>query len=157
MPTSGVPDDVQARLDKARESTEEGHVLGTRVPDTAIHRASFWLEKMKFGERRRDAGVEVQEAAIYDRFIEATGIKVTPDELMEACRYYATNNARMLAPAAALSVSVQHPAGEEHGFVTILELFLSVWMDGFMHGAATTAGLTGRSNSEEDEQAVQGG
>jgi len=127
---------------------DDNRIPGTRVPDTPIHRASMWLEDLRFGDRRRDAGVEAIRDDDYVRFIqECALLGVTVENLKEASSFYGANNARMLT-GGRLRVAIPSPTGE--GIIDLASIFASVWLDAFMHGAATARGKVGMSNAELD-------
>lgn len=121
-------------------------IPGTRVPDTPIHRASLWLEQLKFAER---AGVadeaEPMDALVYELLLRELDNGVTPEQLEEAAIYYGANLRQMFVPGRA-EVIVQTP----HGALDLRTMFVSAWLDGWMHGAVTQKGLRGESTEERD-------
>lgn len=126
-------------------------ILGTRVPETPIHRASLWLEDVKWGERRPDVDQIEQlkdEDSSYWVFIQETGLPVTPEQLKEAMRYYGENFLRMTFGN---RINVVMPTPDGKATFDLAAVFSSVWYDGFQHGAATQAGKRGRSNSEIEQ------
>lgn len=131
-------------------SDESQNILGTRVPDNALHRASLWLEDFK---RTRQLGFHSQpreEMAVdMDEFVRTVGIdnKVTGQDLVEGGDFYGNNFVQMIFGK--LGIVVMTPAGP----IDLQGVMFSVWMDGLQHGAAMTAGLYGLSN-EEIEQGV---
>lgn len=122
-------------------------IPGTRVPDTAIHRASMWLEDLKFGERRAyTSQPESKEADFEEKFVEATGVRsFTADEMREAAVYYGQNLRRMVL-GDRLNIAMPSPTGE--GLIDADGIFISLWLDAFEHGIATGLGLRGLSNDE---------
>lgn len=126
----------------------EDRILGTRVPDTPIHRASMWLEDLKFGERRKEAGAEPM-GELWQRFVTLSEASFTPEQLQEAADYYGTNNAAVLT-GGRLEVTIPAPGGE--GVMFLRDIFASLWADAFMHGHATAQGRRGLSNQEIAEQ-----
>lgn len=128
---------------------EHDPIPGTRVPDTPIHRASMWLERFRFGDRRKNAGVEDMEDDYWSKFIDQTGLEgLDADDIEEAARYYGHNNVRMLV-GNRLNVRIASPTGE--GFMDLGSLFVSLWADAFAHGVVTAKGLSGLSNQEEEQ------
>lgn len=124
----------------------DDRIPGTRVPDTPIHRASMWLEDLKYGERRLgDAPLpmEVTEDELYELLIRELELDVTVEQLLEAADYYGTNLAVMLHGA--FQIVVQTPDGRT---ISGASMFISAWLDGWMHGAVTQKGLRGRSVRE---------
>lgn len=119
-------------------------IAGTRVPDTAIHRASLWLEEIKYPGRRENAELEGMDEEALRRFLEGVGLafRCSPDELTEAAKFYGTNLAVMLVGDVRIVVMTAL------GPVGVPTMMTSAWVDGFMHGAATVAGKRGLSNDE---------
>lgn len=129
--------------------SDEKNIPGTRVPDTPIHRASMWVEDIKFGEGRPDAVEPVPMGDTWEEFIKATGLPITAEQLMEAASYYGSNNVRMLT-GGRLDVVIPSPTGE--GYIDLAAIFASLWADAFFHGVATAQGRTGLSNTESDQR-----
>lgn len=124
----------------------DANILGTRVPDTPIHRASLWLEDLKYPGRREDATVEDIEPGFVAEFIRQCELRdLTPEQIEEAARYYAMNAHRMLIGNRVM-FTIPSPAGE--GQTWFLTILVSFWLDAWMHGVATAKGKRGRSNQE---------
>jgi hypothetical protein len=123
-------------------------ILGTRVPDTPIHRASMWLEEFRFGDRREEAGTERFDEDEWERFVQETAlVGVTGDNIQEAAIYYGLNNLHMLT-GGRLEMVIPNPHGEGH--LSLSNIFISLWADAFAHGVATKAGKIGVSNEEKE-------
>lgn len=120
-------------------------IPGTRVPDHAIHRASLWLEDLKYGEGREDAKLQRMDDFTWRAFIEECDLPVTVEQLQEAATYYGMN---MLGMTLGNRVNVRIPAPDGDGFIDLHAIFASLWLDAFMHGAATAIGKSGLSNDE---------
>jgi hypothetical protein len=126
---------------------DDNNILGTRVPDTPIHRASMWLEELKFGEQREDAVVERLEDDFIAKLIRETGLEnLTAEQVEEAATYYGVNNLHMLT-GGRINVMIPSPTGE--GTIDMVGIFVSLWLDAFSHGVATKAGKFGLSNQEK--------
>jgi hypothetical protein len=123
---------------------DDDRILGTVVPDTPIHRASMWLEELRFGERRREADMEEDSAEGFRRFIEATGLPVTVEQLDEAVVYYATNHKQMFFG------NMKVATNTKVGFLSMEAVLQSVWLDGFQHGVVTAQGKRGLSTAESE-------
>lgn len=126
-------------------------IPGTRVPDHAIHRASMWLEDVKFAERRPDVEVPEQitdDDAVWWIFIEETGLPVTVEQLKESAVYYGENMLRMTLGN---RVNVMMPTPDGKGVMDLRAIFVSLWLDAFQHGVATALGKHGLSNTEMRE------
>lgn len=132
-------------------TTNGKRILGTRVPDTPIHRASMWLEEFRFGDRREEAETETMEDGYWQKFIQETGLlNLTDDDISEAAHYYGINNLRMLT-GGRINVLIPSPTGEGH--IDLAGIFVSLWADAFCHGVATKAGKVGLSNEEKRKEA----
>ena len=128
----------------------DDRIPGTRVPDTPIHRASMWLEDLKFGEGRATQKPQaVPMGDTWEDFIRETGIPITVEQMKEAATYYGENMLRMTT-GNRVNFAIPNPAGE--GFIDGRGIFASLWLDAFMHGAATALGKTGLSNQEIAER-----
>jgi hypothetical protein len=121
----------------------DDNIPGTHVPDHAIHRASMWLEDLKFGERREYATPEVV-GDTWEGFLRETELPVTVEQLQEAASYYGANMARMTL-GNRVNFLVPVPGGQ---MVDAVAIFSSLWLDAFMHGVATAQGKRGLSNEE---------
>ena len=123
-------------------------IPGTRVPDNPIHRASLWLEELKYGARRDDnPGVEPMEREIFEELIRQCELRgLTPEEIGEAADYYGRNMAAMTLGQ--VKVMVSTPGRDGVGLMPLSVAFISAWLDGFLHGVATRAGKSGLSNLE---------
>jgi hypothetical protein len=123
------------------------HIPGTSVPDTPIHRASLWLERVKFAERAFAATeAERMDDTDLDIFVRETGALFTPEQLHEAATYYGRSLARQML-GSRVSFQVPSPTGE--GFIGPASLFATIWMDAFEHGVATALGKTATTPDEE--------
>jgi hypothetical protein len=128
-------------------------ILGTRVPDNALHRASLWLEDFK---RVRERGLHTQardeQAADLDEFVRIVGVdgKVTGMDLVEGAAFYGNNFVEMIFPR---GVDITIIGAQLDAPTNLQSVMFSVWLDGMQHGAAMVAGLEGLSN-EEIEQGV---
>lgn len=128
--------------------TDSPLIPGTRVPDHAIHRASMWLEDVKFAERRPDVEQIEQitdNDALWWIFIQETGLPVTVEQLKESAHYYGLNMLRMTLGN---RVNVLMPAPDGKGLIDLTTIFTSLWLDAFQHGVATAQGKRGLSNTE---------
>lgn len=129
------------------------------LPDNPIHRASLWLERLKFGERAFTA-TDVEQHADgtmgHTRFIlEETGLveELTPEDVQLACLYYGRNMRRMLF-GDRIQIMLPNPAKSERvEKINMDELFASLWRDAFEHGLATAARKYGESKTESPRQA----
>jgi hypothetical protein len=132
-------------------SEPENVILGTRVPDTAIHRASMWMDDVKFGNRRFEASVEPMEEANFTwrAFIEESGADFTVEELQEAAKYYGVNLYIGLT-GGKVALTVTTPTGQ----MFLHDIFVSVWLDGFMIGYAAAKGKRGLSRAEMETQGL---
>jgi hypothetical protein len=132
------------------------------LPDNLIHRASLWLERLKFGERaftlsdpQIEAHPDGEETFGHTRMLlESTGLAedLSPKDVRLAALYYGSNMRRGLF-GNRLQLFVPNPAkGGEQEQVNMDELFGALWMDAFEHGLATHARLYGHSKTEEPKQ-----
>jgi hypothetical protein len=122
------------------------NIPGTRVPDTPIHRASLWLEDVKFGERRADADLGPEEMGdTFQDFIDAAEANFTVEQLREAATYYGDNMLHMMT-GGRVDFLIPSPTGD--GMIDGRGVFASLWLDAFMHGFATARGKIGKSNEE---------
>jgi hypothetical protein len=130
-------------------------IAGTRVPDTPIHRASLWLEEIKYGARREDdPEIEPFELEFFVELIRQCELRdLTPEQIKEAADYYGAN---MLAMTLGGRVNVMVPA-PGGGFMDFKSIFVSTWLDGWMHGVATKAEKVGLSNDEIRQLGGRGG
>jgi hypothetical protein len=128
--------------------TDEEKIPGTRVPDTPIHRASMWLEYLKFRERRKDATApEDMDDATWETFVAATGANFTVEQMQEAAAYYGQNMLQMML-GGRVDFAIPSPTGKGH--ISGRSAFASLWLDAFMHGYATARGKRGMSNLEAE-------
>lgn len=126
--------------------SDDENILGTRVPDTPIHRASLWLEEVKFGAHRTDAKpVEVEDQYFEDFIRKCKARNLTREQMEEAAQYYGRN---MLAMTMGRRVTFAIPSPTGEGMIDAAGVFISLWLDAFMHGYATAKGMSGRSNAE---------
>lgn len=128
------------------------NIPGTRVPDNRLHRASLWLEDFK---RARDGQVRAYTSedvtALAQQLSDACGLGVTGPEVIEAVGFY-SENLRQMIFGPSVGIAVMTPAGR----LELVDIIRSVWIDGFEHGAATAAGLSGESNEEIVRRASDG-
>jgi hypothetical protein len=130
----------------------DDRIPGTRVPENRLHRASLWLEDMK----RTRAGAVVtydDETMVRElgELADACGLELSGEQLAEGAKFYATNF-RQIVFGGRLGVTVVSPWGA----MDMGAVILSVWLDGFQHGAATAAGKYGESNEEILRRATDG-
>jgi hypothetical protein len=123
-------------------------IPGTRVPDTAIHRASMWLEYLKFGDARRNAGVEKMTDDTFELFVAAAQVNFTAEQMKEAAQFYGLN---MLQMTVGNRVNFMIPSPDGEGLMDGRAVFASLWIDAFMHGVATARGKHGPSNLEAEK------
>lgn len=108
--------------------------------DTALDRASFWVEELKYGpgEKTVEQITMDEYAAQMEVLLRAANVtSTTGEELLEASKFYAVSQAK--------------------SFGVNVILTYSIWLDGLMHGVALTAGLEGtreRLNELEKEGEV---
>lgn len=127
---------------------DQEHIPGTSVPDTPIHRASLWLERVKFGERAfTTTAPESLDETDEIIFVRETGEKFTPEQMREAASYYGRSLARQML-GNRISIRVPSPVGE--GFIGAESIFATVWLDAFQHGVATALGKTAQTDEESD-------
>jgi hypothetical protein len=94
--------------------TDDEKIPGTRVPDTPIHRASMWLEYLKFRERRKDASApEDMDDATWETFVAATGANFTVEQMQEAAAYYGQNMLQMML-GGRVDFAIPSPTGKGH-------------------------------------------
>jgi hypothetical protein len=122
----------------------DDRIPGTRVPENRLHRASLWLEDTK----RVRAGAVVtydNETMVRElgELADACGLELSGEQLAEGARFYA-DNLRRVVFGGRMGVTVVGPWGT----MDLGAVILSVWLDGFQHGAATAAGKYGESNDE---------
>jgi hypothetical protein len=127
-------------------------IAGTRVSDNRLHRASLWLEDWK----RVRAGVPVtadRETMVRElaELADACGLELSGEQLAEGAEFYATNLRQVL-----FGQRVDMTVAGPWGAITLGAVILSVWLDGFEHGAATAAGKWGESNEEIMRRASDG-
>lgn len=127
---------------------DEPKIPGTRVPDNPIHRASLWVESLKYAPDVRAAGDEAVERLddfAWRAFVEESGLPITVEQLVDAVEFYGENLRRMIV-GNRLNFMMPMPGGE--GMMDLGGVFKSVWFDGFEHGAGTALGKRGLSNQE---------
>lgn len=107
------------------------------LPDNPLHRASLWVERFikrmaarERGTRQMADGEGVRDLEILAR---ETEIRMTGKELLDGAEFYAANLSRAFFGRIGLHVKTTA------GFASIETIILSVWLDGFEHGAATAA------------------
>lgn len=119
-------------------------IPGTDVPDTAIHRASLWVNALaghqEGGPPQPLTWDQVQER--HTRLIEACGMagKVTAEDIRESSAYYG-DTASAVFP---VGLTIVTPFGD----IDLSIMFRSVWCDGLLHGIAVRDGKRGLSNAE---------
>jgi hypothetical protein len=128
--------------------SDDNTIPGTVLEDNAIHRASLWLEGVKFGER---AGVTNTAEEITDddwlwfAVIEECKLPVSVEQLKTAATHYGIN---MRAMTIGDRVNFAIPAPGGNGVMSADTIFISLWLDAFCHGAATAAAKYGLSRTE---------
>jgi hypothetical protein len=128
--------------------TPSDKIPGTEVPDNAIHRASLWLERLKFGDTYDErGGPELAEPDWWERFLLETGLHAVlePDEIKAAANYYGESLASQLL-GGRVSITIPNPAGE--GWIGAQAIFATLWADAFMHGVATAQRRSAQTNEE---------
>lgn len=119
-------------------------IPGTRVEDNRLHRASLWLEDFKRARDGQLHGYTSEDfTAMAQELSDACGLGVSGQEIVEAVDFY-SENLRQMIFGKSLGISVVTPVGA----MDLFDILRSVWVDGFEHGAATAAGLSGESNEE---------
>lgn len=142
------------------DETSYAAIPGTGgLPDNAIHRASLWLERLKFGERaftqtepEIESSPDGEEHFGHTRMLlESTGFsgELTPKDVHLASLYYGGNMRRGLF-GNRIQVYLPNPAknGEQEQ-VNMDELFAALWKDAFEHGLATGTRQRGLSKTEQ--------
>lgn len=140
--------------------TDENYVpiAGTAgLPDNRIHRASLWLERMKFGERaftremdeRHVESQTQEENSLLFRELEMEDI--TPRDVQLASMFYGRNLQHMLF-GNRVQIMMPTPVHGEKGQVNFGDLLAMVWRDGFEHGAAARAGKHAFTDTEIRER-----
>lgn len=123
-------------------------IPGTVVPDTAIHRASLFLERVKFGDSfDRQTQPEMGGREFYEQITEQLELPHQPEDLVEASNYYARNFLRSVFGENPDTARIELSNGQ---VIPALLFFQSLWVDGYAHGAATRAGKRGLSNEERE-------
>lgn len=118
---------------------------GSELPDNAIHRASLWVEGIKYAiDQRVDAEPDRIDEFEWRAFIEESGLPVTVEQLQQAVVYYGLSTAGNFL-GGRVNIAVPAPGG---GLVDLRSIFASVWYDGFMHGVATAQGRRGQTSKE---------
>jgi hypothetical protein len=82
--------------------------------------------------------------AIVRAVLDASGCDLEPEDLLNGSVYYANSFVRRFFGR--IGIAVETP---DVGIVDIQAVIGTVWLDGFQHGAATTAGLTSVSEQEK--------
>jgi hypothetical protein len=127
--------------------TPENIIPGTVLEDNVIHRASLWLEGVKFGERAgvTNAAEEItDDDYIWIAVIEECKLPVSVEQLKDAATHYGINM-RVMTIGNRVNFAVPAPSG---GVMSADTIFISLWIDAFCHGAAAVAGKYGLSRTE---------